>query len=187
MTSSGGLVVGGEAPTVLISPPELLFGALVEKGEKTEEGHIILAVTPAHRLFLDELARDPNAFYLLKSWQLEELVAGQYEREGCRVVLTKRTRDGGRDVIATRDDFGTIRIIDSVKLYKPHHVVGIGEVRDLWAVLNHNERGASKGIITTTSRFASGFEEDFADVIPGRLTLRNGVGLLEWLSTDRSK
>jgi restriction system protein len=180
---AGNLSVAGHPPEPLISTPELMFGALVEKGDATEEGHIILALTPAYRLFLDELARDPNAFYLLRSWQLEELVAGQYEREGCRVVLTKRTRDGGRDVIATRDDFGTIRIVDQVKLYKPQHVVGIDEVRELWGVLNLNERGASKGIITTTSRFALGVEKDrdLAAVMPGRLTLRNGAGLLEWL------
>jgi hypothetical protein len=35
--------------------------------------------------------------------------------------------------------------------------------------------GASKGIVTTTSRFAPGAYKEFEPLMPGRLTLRDGA------------
>lgn len=172
----------GYAPTVVVSLPEVLLGAeLVEKGTKTEEGDIVVAVTPVFRRFLRELERDPNALYQLDPRQFEELIAGAYAEEGCEhVVLTPRSGDKGRDVIATSKVFGTIRIVDQVKLFSPNRVVGADDVRALYGVLSldHN---ASKGIVTTTSTFAPGVYSEFARAIPGRLSLRDGKELREWL------
>jgi restriction system protein len=146
----------GYKPTVSVSFPEILVGAaLVEKGDKDPDGDIIIAVTPMFRRFLRELERDPNALYQLDSRQFEELIAGAYEEYGCEeVILTPRSGDRGRDVIATSRMFGTVRILDQV---------------------------ASKGIVTTTSIFAPGVYEEFKGLIPGRISLRDGVALKQWL------
>jgi restriction system protein len=172
----------GHAPTVVVSLPEVLLGAeLVTKGTKTEEGDIVVAVTPVFRRFLRELDRDPSALYQLDPRQFEELIAGAYDEAGCEhVVLTPRSGDRGRDVIATSKAFGTIRIVDQVKLYAPNRVVDADDVRALYGVLSldHN---ASKGIVTTTSTFAPGVYSEFARAIPARLSLRNGTELREWL------
>ena len=40
------LKLAGQAPEAIVSLPELLIGALIEKGGKTDEGDIVLAVTP---------------------------------------------------------------------------------------------------------------------------------------------
>jgi len=180
ISDSAQVELTGHAPTVVVSLPEVLFSALVEKGDRTGEGDLIIAVTPVFRRFLRELERDPNALYKLDSRQFEELIAGAYNEDGCHVVLTPRSGDGGRDVIATRSDFGTIRVLDQVKLYRPHRVVEADDVRALYGVLG-NDLGASKGIVTTTSRFAPGVYKEFERQIPGRITLRDGEQLRDWL------
>jgi restriction system protein len=172
----------GYKPTVSVSFPEILVGAaLVEKGDKDPDGDIIIAVTPMFRRFLRELERDPNALYQLDSRQFEELIAGAYEEYGCEeVILTPRSGDRGRDVIATSRMFGTVRILDQVKLYASHRVVEADDVRALYGVVARDQ-GASKGIVTTTSIFAPGVYEEFKGLIPGRISLRDGVALKQWL------
>ena len=118
------------------APPEVVIGlALVEAGDHTDEGRIILAVTPAWRRILTELESDSNALSRLDWRQTEELIAGAYREDGWTVTLTPRSGDKGRDVIAHRDDVGAIRILDQVKQYKPDHLVDAGEVREMFGVL----------------------------------------------------
>lgn len=90
-------------------------------------------------------------------------------------------------MIVTSLRFGTIRIIDQVKLFAPHRVVDAAVIREMNGVLNNNERGASKGIITTTSSFAPGIANEYADLIPGRISLRDGVQLRKWLLPKGNK
>src|SRR6266446_3923140 len=103
------------------------------------------------------------------------------------VILTPRSGDRGRDVIAIKRGVGCIRIIDSVKAYKPSHLVRHDDVRALAGVL-HGDLKASKGIVTTTSDFAPGIATDpyLAPLMPFRLELMNGERLKKWLS-DLSK
>jgi restriction system protein len=111
---------------------------------------------------------------------LEELVAGGYEEYGGSVTLTPRSGDGGRDVIVVMPNFGTIRILDQVKLYAPNRPLPANDVRALYGVLT-DDPAASKGVITTTSRFAPGVAEEFARRTPSRIELRDGQALREWL------
>ena len=169
--------------TLIAQPPEVMIGvSLVDVGERTDEGHIITAVTPAWMSVLRELESDSNALSRLDSRQMEELVAGAYREEGWEVTLTPRSGDGGRDVIARRDDFGAIKLLDQVKAYKPGHLVEAEEVRAMYGVLNLDQK-ASKAVITTTSRFAPHVAQDFANVTPTRLDLRDGADLRRWLAT----
>ena len=54
------------------------------------------------------------------------------------------------------------------------------DVRALYGVVARDQ-GASKGIVTTTSIFAPGVYEKFKGLIPGRISLRDGVALKQWL------
>jgi restriction system protein len=176
-----------EEPSGGLAPEVLVGVSLVDvQSDRTDDGQIILAVTPMWTRILDEMARDPNALYrLLKPRQFEEFIAGAYEEEGCDVTLTPRSGDGGRDIIAWRADFGGIRILDQVKLLRPGRRVKAEEVRALYGVFARDE-GATKAIFTTTSRFAPGIEKEFKDLIPNRLVLRNGQSLREQLAQLRA-
>jgi restriction system protein len=88
----------------------------------------------------------------------------------------------GRDVIATKPGVGSIRIVDQIKAYESRHVVTADEVRAMVGVLTV-EGNVSKGLVTTTSRFAPGIEKDqrLASLMPFRLELKDGDRRLEWL------
>ena len=99
------------------------------------------------------------------------------------MTLTPRSGDYGRDVIAVRRGVGAIRIVDSVKAYKPGHLVKHDDVRALIGVL-HGDRLASKAILSTTSDFAPRIASDpfIAPFIPYRLELMNGTSLVKWMN-----
>jgi hypothetical protein len=64
--------------------------------------------------------------------KLEEMIAAAYDKAGFdEVILTPRSGDLGRDIIASRKDWGRVRFIDQVKAYKPGHLVTAEEVRAL--------------------------------------------------------
>jgi restriction system protein len=153
----GGVGFEGQPAVVAVQPPAVAIGMLLDVGDRTDEGQIITAVTPAWVGILERLDSDSNALSRLDWREVEEVVAGGYREYGWRVVLTPRSGDGGRDIIATRDDVGAIRILDQVKAYAPGHVVNADEVRAMFGVLSLDQK-ASKACITTTSRFAPGVD-----------------------------
>jgi restriction system protein len=66
------------------------------------EGDIVESVALPWRRLLDELKRDPAFLHRYDPRQMEELVAAANDTAGYDVILTPRSGDFGRDVIATR-------------------------------------------------------------------------------------
>jgi restriction system protein len=115
--------------------------------------------------------------------QWEEIIAGAFDKAGYdEVVLTPASGDRGRDVIATKRGVGCVKIIDSVKAYRPGNLVTHDDVRALIGTMAL-EPDVSKGMLTTTSDFAPGITKDvdFARLMPTRLELMNGPTLQKWL------
>lgn len=167
----------------LPEPRIITLKAIIIPGDKTKEGRLIEAVSIAWFEIVRRIKADPNSIYQMDCWQWEEIVAGAYKQAGWGVVvLTPRSGDKGRDVIATRNDIGAIRFVDQVKAYGPRHPVPANEVRALFGVLALDQN-ATKGVITTTSTFAPGIEEEFKQVIPYRLELKPKEKLIEWLTS----
>jgi restriction system protein len=135
-----------------------------------------------------EFGKDWSRVLQLSPTQWEEMVAGAYERAGYRVILTPRSGDYGRDVIATSEGVGSIKILGSVKAYSPGHLVDAEACRSLLGVVTADQK-ASKGIITTTSNFAPKIPTDpsIAPFLPTRLELMNGKALQAWLADLSSK
>ena len=170
-------------PAVISYPDILLQAAVVVLGDKTSEGHLIQGVSIPWFEIIKQLKRDPDFLFQIPWRKLEEIIAGAYEQEGWPdVILTPRSNDGGRDVIATKPGFGSIRIIDQVKAYRPGHKVTADEVRAILGVLSA-DLSVSKGVITTSSTFAPGILEDskLKAFMPYRLELKNGKELRQWL------
>lgn len=165
-----------------VAQQELLIASqLVLFGEKSTEGQLIEAVMVPWPAIFREMQQDADFLLKFDPRKFEELVAAAYDEEGCEVTLTPRSGDRGRDVIAIYPGLGRLRILDQVKRYAPGHVVKADEVRSLYGVLVH-DTAASKGVVTTTSTFAPGVREEFADVMPTRLDLRDGGEVHEWVS-----
>jgi restriction system protein len=118
--------------------------------------------------------------YKIPPRKWEEIIAGAYkEAQFDEVILTPRSGDLGRDVIAVKKGLGTVKLIDQVKAYRPGHLVTAEEVNALIGVLLGGSDGASKGFVTTTSDFAPNIlkHPSISLQIPGRIELINGSKL----------
>lgn len=182
VTNTAPVGVPVENNGAIFTPPELLIQSVVTLGEKATDGQLIEAVTIPWFEIVKWVEKDPRAIYQFDWRRWEEIIAGAYKAQGYTVILTPRSNDGGRDVIATRDDLGSIRIIEQVKAYAPKNLVTANDVMALIGVM-HSEPNVSKAILTTTSDFAPGVYNDprIQQYTPTRLQLRSGNQLREWL------
>jgi len=184
LTDEGAISVGEVPQSAPMGVPEILIQATVVLfGEKVSEGQLIAGVAIPWFEIITRMKQDPEFLFKIDWRKLEEIIAGAYEREGWpEVILTPRSGDRGRDIIATRPGFGSLRIVDQIKAYNSGHLVSADEVRSMLGVLQ-TEANVSKGLVTTTARFAPGIERDdrLKAVIPYRLELKDGVQLQKWL------
>lgn len=149
---------------------------------KVPDGTLIRAIAIPWLELVRYIGSDWAKIHDIPPEKMEELVAEGYIREGYEVILTPRSRDYGRDVIATKKGVGTIKVLESVKKYKPGHNVSYDDIRALWGVVCADN--AFKGVLTTTSDFPSEVMKDrlMAPLInEGRLELKNREALLKWL------
>ncbi|MCK4446727.1 MAG: restriction endonuclease [Candidatus Marinimicrobia bacterium] len=162
-----------------IANNSLLLQSVIVPEEKVAEGMIISAVSLPWFDIINCIEKDPEIIFKLSAEKWEEMIAGAYAQAGFdKVILTPRSGDLGRDVIAIKKGLGEVRIIDQVKAYKPGHLVTANDVRALMGVLQND--GASKGFLTTTSDFAPRITNDplITPFIPQRLELINGENLI---------
>ena len=167
---------------VIRNDTDLLLQAVVVPGESTNEGQLIEAVAIPWFEIIKTLKNDPKMAFQISPRKWEEIIAGAYKKAGFDdVILTPRSGDLGRDVIAVKKGLGLVRIIDQVKAYKPGHLVTADDVRALMGVMQGD--GASKGFLTTTSEFAPKLREDplIVPFMPSRLELIDGKMLLRRL------
>ena len=111
------------------------------------------------------IQEDSSYIHRISPREFEEIIAEIFRDKGFDVEITKKTRDGGKDIIAIHKHelgIGTQYFIEC-KRHKPTNKVGVGIVRQLYGV--HTGRdGPNKSIIATTSTFTSG-AIDFAENI----------------------
>jgi restriction system protein len=174
----GKLTVGPEPDS-----PSITLHTVLTFANANEDGRLVESVAVAWFAILARIAKNRDEAYRLPPHVWEEIIAGAYKEQGFdEVILTPRSGDLGRDVIASRTGVGSIRIYDQVKAYKPGHVVPANDVRALAGILQGN---VSKGVITTTSDFAPLIHEDriLAPLMPHRLELKPGRVLFPWLES----
>lgn len=156
------------------------------RGQVTQ-GQLIQAIAVPWLAICRELEHNPTFLYQFVQHprNFEEFIAACYSEAGFEeVILTPRSGDHGRDVIAIRHGHLSLRFLDQCKAYSANHVVPANDVRAMLGVVTADQN-TSKGIITTTATFAPGIETDpiISPYIPHRLELRDGIRLREWLLT----
>ncbi len=164
---------------------DVAFGAIVNLDRKVQDGRIVSFVTPLYEEFARMCLRSPDELNNLTPTQWEEMVAATYVKAGFdEVILTPRSGDLGRDVIAMKKGFGSVKFIEQVKAFAPGHEVTANDVRALLGVLAA-EQNATKAIFTTTSSFAPRLKSDrfLAPFMPYRLELVDRPRLLDRLRT----
>ena len=130
------------------------------------------------------LKASPYLLGELDSRQFEEIVAEVFRSKGYQVDLTKRTRDGGKDIIAIHTDSLGIKnkYFIECKCYAESNKIGVDIVRSLYGVKNTKE-GPNKAILVTTSSFTSGAKQFLENEATSswELTLADREQLLKWL------
>jgi hypothetical protein len=103
-----------------------------------------------------EIKKNPNLIKDITHREFEELIAELFRSKGFDVELTKRTRDGGKDIIAiTTDQLGTkLKYFIECKHYAEENKVSVDLVRALYGVKN-TRGGPNKVILATTSTFTN--------------------------------
>ena len=108
-----------------------------------------------------KVLQDTEEMYNLSPREFEELVAELFSKQGFDVELTPETRDGGCDIIATKNIGGLpFMLLIECKKYAKGNPVGVSLVRSLLGV--QGDRKANKAVLVTTSRFTKS-ARDFAN------------------------
>lgn len=166
--------------------PQFTVQTLLTFGNSVDEGRLVEAVNLPWFEIVKLIKENPEELYTIDPRKFEEIIAGAYERDPYfdEVILTPRSGDRGRDVVATKHGVGSIRIFDQVKRYRLSNLVTAEEVRALVGTLSM-AGNVSKGIITTSSTFAPNLldDPDIARLVPYRLELRPRNELLTWLES----
>lgn len=175
--------------TVTLPSPEIVVRSVLIPERKVAEGVLVRSTSVVWQAIVERLQQDWSQAFDIPPRVWEEIVAGAYKKAGFdEVVLTPGSEDDGRDVIAVKKGVGSVRILGSVKAYRPGHLATKEEVHALLGVVNIDPN-ASKGIFTTTSDFAPRLLKDarVAAAVPHRLELMNGHRLQAWLKEVSKK
>jgi restriction system protein len=159
------------------------LSSIIIPERKVTEGILLASTSAVWAEIIMRLHMRWEYAYQIPPDKWEEIIAGAFNVAGYdEVILTPRSGDFGRDVIAIKNGVGCVKIIGSVKAYKPGNLVRHDDVRALLGVLS-GEHNASKGIVTTTSDFAPKIATDpfIKPFLPTRLELINGPKLRDWL------
>jgi len=176
-----------DAPASFASLLPILLTAVVQSQAKVPDGRVVTAIAHSWNAIVDAIQANWNVAFEIPPATWEELIAGALDRYGFdEVILTPRSGDFGRDVIAVKCGVFSMRVIASVKAYSPQNAVRYEDVRSLLHVLTTDPQ-ASKAIMTTTSQFPPNLMKDrsISQFLPYRLELVDGNGLGPWLARAR--
>lgn len=79
-----------------------IFTASFDTESKTDSRSIIEIVSFVNRSFIERLSRFKDDLRVIDRRQFEELIAELFVGFGYEVELTRRTRDGGKDIVAIK-------------------------------------------------------------------------------------
>jgi HJR/Mrr/RecB family endonuclease len=147
------------------------------------QGSIIQISDSVYRRMIEHYSRHPEEITRIDRRKFEKLVAELFDGFGFEVELTKRTRDGGRDVIAIKHNHIALKFLIECKRPDPGGHVGVGAVRELYGVVTHER--ATKGILATTACFSPDamllFEDHKWELEP-----KDYKGLMEWIEAYKT-
>jgi restriction system protein len=97
------------------------------------------------------------------------------------VFLTKKTKDGGTDIIALQNMAGLpFKMLIECKRYTANRKIYVEIIRGFSHVVNTNK--ANKGIIFTTSYFTADAKKEQELSMPYLLGLRDYHDIIQWVN-----
>jgi HJR/Mrr/RecB family endonuclease len=119
--------------------------------------NLITAARPviisANEAMIAGLKKQPKDIFKLTPRQYEELVAELIHDMGYEVTLTKATRDGGKDILASiKTEVGDFLCLVEAKHYREDRKIGVSLVRTLYGTLCDYQ--ANSAMLVTTSSYS---------------------------------
>lgn len=153
--------------------------------EDVSERLVVVENLPIH--IVNKIMDDPQIMREIDPRRFEYFIAHLVESLGFEnVVVTPRSGDGGRDVIATKRVNGiSLLFAFECKQYSPENKIQLDTLRSLLGTVSHGATKSNIGVLVTTSYFTSGCKDfifseasidgkDFNDVV-------------EWINTVHGK
>lgn len=164
-----------------VPPHYFPYNSIFDLDSLIDDRSIMDITSELNERFVDHCLRDPSRLHDLSPRKFEELVAKLFQEFGFDVELTKATRDGGKDIVAIKNNSTKLKYIIECKRYAPDNAVGIAVVQRLFGVVVLE--GADKGLVVTTSRFTKPAMETVnqANATQWRLDATDFEGLTKWL------
>jgi len=152
-----------------------------------EEKSALISVDGLPFRLVAKIMRSPNEVKNLTPRQFEEFVAETLAQLGFTdVILTPRSRDGGKDVIASRQMNGIpLSFYFECKKYADNNKIQLETLRALLGTMAHDARQVNIGILVTTSTFTKG-SRDFI-LSESRLDGKDYEGILGWVDELNKK
>lgn len=139
---------------------------------------LIKTASELSETLIDHIRKKKELVYDIPPNVFEELVAEIFASHGFKVELTKRSRDGGKDIIAVKYDLGipSAWIVECKRFRKKK--IDVRLVRELFGV--KQATGYDHAVLVTTSTFTEPARE-FESTVWG-LSLKDYSAIMEWLN-----
>lgn len=155
---------------------------LIDEDEVEPETEIVLfdEGSRAKRL-ISEIYHNNQKLFTLKPADFEDMIAELLKSQQFEVEMTKRTRDGGIDLIAIKNagEF-PVRFLVECKRFSKKRKVSVDIVRGFRDVVNTH--GANMGIIVTSSYFSPDAQKDRQKYSPYLLDFRDHDDVIRWVN-----
>ncbi|RQO66816.1 hypothetical protein DBR40_21415 [Pedobacter sp. KBW01] len=133
------------------------------------------------KAIIETVYQDNKMLYKIGSYEFERMIAELLRAKNFEVELTKRTRDGGYDILALQNLEGIpLRFLVECKRYAAHKPIGIDIIRSFSHVVNRE--GANKGLIFTTSYFTRDASKLRDDDMPYLLDFKDNIDIVKWVN-----
>ena len=116
-------------------------------------GSQIINIAEYYDALLQNIVSDRETLYRMPPYEFEDLVAEIFRRDGYDVKVTPRTRDGGKDIIASFNKNGIPYLLYiECKRYTGKHKVGVEIVQRIFGTQTADRVG--KSVVVTSSTFS---------------------------------
>lgn len=144
----------------------------------------IVAEIPKLEHMISAICLDNRKLYEIQPTDFEELVAEMLRKEGWEVKLTKKTRDGGYDMLGLQQIGGIeFKMIAEVKRWAQHRKIGVDIIRGFQSVIL--SQGVNKGIIFTSSSFTKDAKDYRGLHAPHLIDLRDYNDIIGWMENKK--
>jgi HJR/Mrr/RecB family endonuclease len=163
----------------------VLTGNLYDLKEQApaEQQKLITVARPiiisANERMVAALKKHPDDVFRLSSRQFEELIAELIHDMGYHVTLTKATRDGGKDILASIEtEIGKFLCLVEAKHYRSDRKIGVSLVRELYGTLCDYQ--ANSAMLVTSSSFSKD-AHDLQEKHKYQLSLKGYTDVAKWI------